>query len=106
RVLAHLAALAGAACAMAIAAPWPGVWAGALVVLMVDLCPMVHSSMSGILSTVSGQLNLRDHVRAYVGLPLIKKILSFKLPRGDRAIFFSAILSMAWVGAFLFIVIV
>lgn len=104
RVLAHLAALLGAACALAIASPWPGVWGGALIVLMVDLCPMVHSSMSGILSTLSGQLNLRDHVRAYVGLPLIKKILSFKLPRADRAIFYSAMLSMVWVGAFLFVV--
>jgi CRP-like cAMP-binding protein len=104
RVLAHLAALAGAGTALALASPWPGLWAGALIVLMIDLCPMVHSSMSGILSTLSGQLNLRDHVRAYVGLPLIKKILSFKLPRGDRAIFFSAVLSMVWVGAFLFVV--
>ncbi|MBK7864568.1 MAG: cyclic nucleotide-binding domain-containing protein [Archangiaceae bacterium] len=104
RVLAHLAALAGAGTALAISSPWPGLWAGALLVLLIDLCPMVHSSMSGILSTLSGQLNLRDHVRAYVGLPLIKKILSFKLPRGDRAIFFSAMLSMVWVGAFLFVV--
>lgn len=104
RVLAHLGALAGAACAVAIASPWPGLWGGALIVLLIDLCPMVHSSMSSLLSTLSGQLNLRDHVRAYVGLPLIKKILSFKLPRSDRAIFFSAMLSMVWVGAFLFVV--
>ncbi|MBL8953753.1 MAG: cyclic nucleotide-binding domain-containing protein [Myxococcaceae bacterium] len=104
RILAHLGALFGAGCAVALAAPWPGVWAGALIVLLIDLCPMVHSSMSSLLSTLSGQLNLRDHVRAYVGLPMIKKILSFKLPRGDRAIFFSAMLSMVWVGAFLFVV--
>lgn len=104
RVLAHLAALTGAGTALAISKPWPGLWAGALLVLVVDLCPMVQSSMSGILSTLSGQLNLRDHVRAYVGLPLIKKILSFKLPRADRAIFFSAMLSLVWVGAFLFVV--
>ncbi len=104
RVLAHLAALTGAGTALAISKPWPGLWAGALLVLVIDLCPMVQSSMSGILSTLSGQLNLRDHVRAYVGLPLIKKILSFKLPRADRAIFFSAMLSLVWVGGFLFVV--
>ena len=104
RILAHIAALAGAACAIGLASPWPGLWAGALVVLLIDLCPMVHSSMSALLSTLSGQLNLRDHVRAYVGLPLVKKILSLKLPRGDRAIFFSAMLSIVWVGAFLFVV--
>ena len=72
RVLAHLAALAGAATAVMIGHPFPGLWAGALLVLLFDLCPMVHSSASGILSTVSGQMNLREHVRAYVGLPLIK----------------------------------
>lgn len=96
RVLGHLAALAGAATAVAIGHPFPGLWAGALLVLLFDLCPMVHSSASGILQTVSGQMNLREHVRAYVGLPLIKNLLSFRLKRTERALMVGALLSMGW----------
>src|SRR5439155_23918900 len=45
RFFAHLSAIAGAACALAISYPRPGVWAGAFVVLLIDLCPLVQSSM-------------------------------------------------------------
>jgi CRP-like cAMP-binding protein len=69
--------------------------------MLIDCCPLIHSSMSGLLSTLSGQLNLRDHVRAYVGIPLIKKIVTLNLARGDRVIFTSALLSMIWVVVFL-----
>jgi len=104
RVYAHLAALAGLGCSIAICHVRPGLWAGCLVVLLIDLCPFVHSSMGGLLSTVSGQLKLREHVRAYVGLPLIKNILAFKLARADRALFLSALLSLAWIFSFVFVV--
>ena len=96
RVVAHLGALLGVASALLIARPWSGVWAGALVVLVVDLCPMVNSSVSGILTSLSGQMDLREHVRSYVGLPLIKNLLSFRLRRTERALVISALLSMGW----------
>ena len=96
RVLAHLAALAGIGCAVLIGWPFPGIWAGALLVGVVDLCPMIHSSVSGVLTTLSGQMNLREHVRAYVGLPLIKSLISFRLAHTERALALGAVLSMGW----------
>lgn len=104
RVLAHLGALAGLVCALAIASPWPGAWAGALVVLVLDLCPVFASSMSGVLTALSGEVNLRDRLRAYVGLPLFKKLLSGKLLKSDRMFVFSALLSMLWIGVVLYVV--
>ncbi len=43
-------------------------------------------------------------MRSYVGLPLIKNILQFKLPRADRALFFSALLTLAWIFSFVFVI--
>lgn len=104
RVAAHLAAVLGGVLAVAVAHVHPGLWAGAFLVLLLDLCPFAHSSMGGLLATLSGQQRLREHVRAYVGLPLIKNILSFKLARADRALFISALLSIVWVFGFVFVV--
>jgi CRP-like cAMP-binding protein len=104
RVTAHFAALTGLFLAVAIAHVRPGLWGGAFIVLLLDLCPFVHSSMGGLLATLSGQQKLREHVRAYVGLPLIKNILQFKLPRADRALFFSSVLTIAWIALFIFVV--
>lgn len=104
RLLGHVAALAGAATAVLISTPFPGLWAGALLVLMLDLCPLMQSSASGILGTLSGQMDLREHVRAYVGLPLIKNLLTFKLRRTERALAVSAGISMVWMVAFVFVI--
>ena len=96
RVLASLAALAGSICAMAIGAAHPGLWAGAAVVLLIDLCPFITSSAGAVLAALVGRVDLREHVRSYLGRPLIKNLLAFKLPRADRDLFFTALLSIGW----------
>jgi CRP-like cAMP-binding protein len=104
RVLAHLGAIAGLICALAISSPWPGMWAGALVVAVFDLCPVFASSVSGMLTALSGEPNLRDRVRAYVGLPLFKKLLSGKLLKSDRVFVISTGLTLVWVVVVLYLV--
>ncbi len=104
RMLAHLGALAGVGCAIAIGYPWPGVFAGAAVVLLLDLCPLVRSSASGLLSALSGQVHLRDHIRGYVGLPLLKSLLTFNVRRAGAGLFLSGVLSTVWIGVFLYVV--
>lgn len=96
RALAHLGGLWGVASAAVLAWPWPGAFAGALVVAVLDLCPVVHSSASGMLAALSGEANLRERVRAWVGLPLFKRLLGGRLPRAERAMVASALLTMAW----------
>ena len=104
RVLAHIGALAGCASALAIASPWPGVWAGAVIVLLLDLCPLVQSSASSILIAVSGQSHLREHLRTYVGLPLMKNLFTFKVLRAERALFLSGLFATAWMVALFFVI--
>ncbi|MBI3183252.1 MAG: cyclic nucleotide-binding domain-containing protein [Myxococcales bacterium] len=98
RILAHLAALAGTLCAMLIGNMRPGLWAGAFVVLLVDLCPFAPSSAGMIVTAVAGRLDLREHVRAYIGRRLLKKILSLHRLGSDRDLFVTALLSMGWIG--------
>ncbi len=104
RLLAHLAALAGVATAAAIGYPRPGVFAGALLVGLFDLCPLVSSSMSGVIGALTGRVNLRNHIRSYLGLPMLKSVLRFSLARTDLALFVSAMLAAAWVVLFLYVV--
>lgn len=104
RVMAHLAALLGATTALAIASPWPGVWAGAAIVLVLDLCPLFHSSASAILCTLTRQTNLRVHLRLYVGIPLIKDLFTFNLPKSERALFVSGLYASAWMGLLFFLI--
>ncbi|MFT3843034.1 MAG: cyclic nucleotide-binding domain-containing protein [Myxococcaceae bacterium] len=104
RVLAYLGALAGIATAAAIGWPWPGVFAGALVVALFDLCPLIASSASGVIGALTGRVNVRDQVRSFVGLPMLKNVLTLRFARGDLVLFFSAVLATAWVGAFFFVV--
>ncbi|MFZ5470374.1 MAG: cyclic nucleotide-binding domain-containing protein [Myxococcota bacterium] len=105
RLLAHLAALAGSLCALAIGHPRPGLWAGAFVVLLADLCPFIRSSAGTLLATLANRVDLREHVRAYVGRPLLKSLRSFKLPRAERDLFFTALLSIAWVVTVVYVVV-
>ena len=37
--------------------------------------------------------------QAYIGRPLLKNLLAFRLPRSDRDLFFGALLSLPWIGA-------
>lgn len=104
RMLAHFGAIAGLVSALAIVSPWPGAWAGALIVTVLDLCPVFASSASGVLTAISGEVNLRDRLRAYVGLPLFKKLFSGRLLKSDRVFVISALLSLVWVGAVLYLV--
>ncbi len=104
RMLAHLAALGGIATAAAIGWPWPGVFAGALLVGLLDVCPFIDSSISGLIAALTGRVNVRAQVRSFVGLPLIKSVLTFSFVRADLAVFLSAILATAWAGLFLFVV--
>lgn len=104
RLVAHLAALAGAATALAIASPWPGVWAGAAIILVLDLCPLFHSSASAILSTLARQANLREHLRMYVGIPLFRDVLSFNVPKTDRALFMAGLYASGWMALLFFVI--
>jgi cAMP-dependent protein kinase regulator len=104
RILAHLGAIAGLVCALAICSPWPGAWAGALVVTVLDLCPVFASSASGVLTALSGEANFKERLRAYVGLPLFKKLFSGKLLKSDTVFVVSAVLSMVWVVVVLYLV--
>lgn len=104
RVMAHLAALVGAATALAMASPWPGLWAGAAIVLVLDLSPMFHSSASSILIALTRQANLRDHLRLYVGIPLLRDLFTFNLPRSDRALFGAGLFASLWMGLLFFVI--
>ncbi len=104
RVLAHLGALLGGVIALAIASPWPGVWAGAAIILVMDLCPLIHSSASSILSTLTRQVNLREHLRLYVGIPLIRDLFTFNVPKSDRALFTAGLYASAWMALLFFVI--
>ena len=104
RVAAHLAALVGAGTAMVIGSPWPGMWAGALIVLLLDLCPLFHSSMSAILATLSGKSNLREHLLTYVGLPLLRDVFTFTVRKSERALFVAGLVAGAWMGLLFYVI--
>ena len=104
RVLAHFAALLGAATALVLAAPWPGLWAGAAIVLVLDLSPMFHSSASSILIALTRQSNLRDHLRTYVGIPLFRDMFTLRLPKNDRALFGAGLFASIWMGLLFFVI--
>lgn len=104
RVLAHLGALLGGVIALAIASPWPGVWAGASIILVMDLCPLLQSSASSILFTLTRQANLREHLRLYVGIPLMRDLLTFNVPKSDRALFTAGLYASAWMALLFFVI--
>lgn len=104
RVLAHLGALLGGVIALAIASPWPGVWAGASIILVMDLCPLLRSSASSILFTLTRQANLREHLRLYVGIPLMRDLLTFNVPKSDRALFTAGLYASAWMALLFFVI--
>jgi CRP-like cAMP-binding protein len=104
RFAAHVAALLGSATALAMAWPWAGVWAGAVMVLLLDLCPLVMSSGSELLMTLTRQPHLRHHLRTYVGVPLLKDLFTLKVARGEGPLFVAGLYAMAWLGCLFFLI--
>ncbi|MHB8876329.1 MAG: cyclic nucleotide-binding domain-containing protein [Myxococcaceae bacterium] len=97
RACAYLAALGGAASAMAIGASRPGLWTGALVVLLVDLCSFAPTSAGRLLATAFGKVDLREHVRAYLSRRLLRRVTSTRFFAGEGSLIVSALLSLAWI---------
>jgi len=106
RIFTHLGALLGAGTAVAMASPWPGLRAGAAMVLLLDLCPLAASSMEALLTAASGQLRLRDRLRGFFGLPLLKAFVTVDLKRAGGALAFGGLLTAAWYAAFVYVVFV
>lgn len=96
RALAHLAALVGVGCAVLIGTVRPGLQAGAMAVLVVDLCPFIASSGGSLLAILAGRVDLREHVRAYLGRQLGKSLLSLRRLGADRDLLVTTLLSLAW----------
>jgi cAMP-dependent protein kinase regulator len=105
RLSAHAGALLGAATALALASPWPGLRAGAATVLLFDLCPFAASSMDSILAELSGQPHLRERLRGFVGLPLLKALVTFDLRRAGAFLVFAGVLAVAWFAALVFVMV-
>lgn len=104
RFVAHVGAAVGAATALALGSPWPGVWAGAAMVLLLDLCPLVQSSGSELLITLTREPHLRHHLRTYVGLPLIKDVVRFRVAKGEGPLLVAGLLTMAWLALLFFFI--
>lgn len=102
RVFAHLAALLGGAAAFAIASPWPGVRAGAFAVLLFDLCPLATTSMDAMLSSLSTEPHLRERLRGFVGLPLLKTLFTFGFARVGGWLVVAGLLALGWFAALLY----
>lgn len=96
RIATHVGAIVGAMCALLLCWPWPGLWAGAALVLLFDLCPLVQSSIESILSTATGQAQVRDQLRSFVGLPLLKAMVTFSVRRWGGFLVFSGLLGGLW----------
>ena len=104
RVMAHFAALLGVLTALAMAWPWPGVWAGAAIILLLDLSPLVESSASSMMRVITRQTNLREHLRTYLGLPLVRDLFRFKVAKSERALFGVGLYASAWMALLFFLI--
>lgn len=102
RVLAHVAALVGAASAVGLTWWSPGLAAGAAVVLLFDLSPLLPSSMDSILAAISRQGLLRDQLRNVVGLPLLKALITLNVKRWGGFMLGAAVYGGLWLAALLF----
>jgi CRP-like cAMP-binding protein len=105
RLFAHLAALLGGAAAFALASPWPGLRAGAFTVLLFDLCPLAATSMEAVLSSLSMEPHLRERLRGFVGLPLLKALFTFGFKRFGGWLVVSGVLALGWFAALLYFVV-
>lgn len=105
RVLAHLGALVGAAAALGLAWPFPGLRAGAALVLLFDLSPLAASSVDALLADVSKAPHLRERLRGFVGLPLVKTLVTFGFKKAGLFLSFAGVLGAAWFAAVLYVVV-
>jgi CRP-like cAMP-binding protein len=96
RAVAHAFALLGAAMAVAMGTIIPGLWMGAVAVLLVDLCPFAPTSMGKLLATLSGRVDLREHVRAYLSRRFLKRVAQSSFFAGERDLIVSGLLSLGW----------
>ncbi|GMU58928.1 MAG: hypothetical protein AMXMBFR34_06910 [Myxococcaceae bacterium] len=104
RVFAHFGALVGVASALALTWAWPGLRAGAAFVLLMDLCPLAASSLDAILVVGSKEPHLRAHLRAFVGLPLLKALVTFSFRKTGPFLVFAGFLAAVWFAAFVTLV--
>ncbi|MEW6431303.1 MAG: cyclic nucleotide-binding domain-containing protein [Myxococcota bacterium] len=99
RLFANAAALLGGAAALGLASPWPGLRAGAAAVLLFDLCPLAATPMDTILTGVSREPHLRERLRTFVGLPLLKALFTFDFRRAGPFVVFAGVLAVGWFAA-------
>lgn len=98
RVFVYLAGLAGAALALSTERFAPGLAAGALCVLIADLCPFAPTSAGKLLAALAGKVDLREHARAYLSQRLLRRVAAKTLFAGEVSLLTSALLSLAWIG--------
>lgn len=98
RALVHLCALAGAAFALSTAQLSAGLGAGALAVLVADLCPFAPTSAGRLLAALAGRVDLREHARAYLSRRLLRRVAARSFFSGEISLLLSALLSLAWIG--------
>ena len=102
RALAHLGALLGAAAAVALSSPSAGMPAGASLVLLLALCPLLPSAGESLLSLYAGQPRIDEQLRNFVGLSLMKSLATLDLRRWGTALMVGGVLSVAWLVALFF----
>ncbi len=96
RALAHVAAMAGALVAVLGCSSVPGLYAGALTVLLADLIPFEPTSVGKLLSVLAGRVDLRDHARAYLSRRLLARAASGQFFDGEGSLIVSLLASLGW----------
>ena len=94
RAIAHLAALAGIC--LGLVGSEPGLFAGALAVLLGDLIPFEPTSTGKLLAIASGRVDLREHARAYLTRRLLSRAFSGQVFDGEGSLIWSLLASLAW----------
>jgi len=104
RIAANLAAVLGGLCAVALAWPWRGLWGGALLVLLFDLCPVVTSSIDSIFQSITREPHVREQLRTFIGVPLLRTLFTFNIKRAGRPLFFTGLAALAWLLGLFFVI--
>ncbi|MFZ5438950.1 MAG: cyclic nucleotide-binding domain-containing protein [Myxococcota bacterium] len=99
QVLANLGALLGVSTAVVLAWPSPGMSAGAGLVALLTLCPLLPSAGEELISLLSGLTRVDAQLRGFVGLPLARSLVSFDFGRWGAALFLGGVFSVLWLGA-------
>ena len=96
RAVVHLAALFGCLLTLAATRHHPGLFAGALAVLLGDLVPFEPTSVGKLLSAAAGRVDLRDHARAYLSNRILARATSRHFFAGEGSLIASLLASLAW----------